>query len=138
MFKRVYITKGDNLYNDNNVKKDKRMGFLTHDNRLYWIDYNFTEGEEINNTAVGEIFCILKSHRNKLQWAFASEEDSTNRTFCFEPENQVTRLTGHHDDLFNPNSSYMKKSVITPAGSLFWEPHELVTEFKALHKSYMQ
>lgn len=126
VIKRVYFTKGDNWTNDDGIKNDKKLAILLSDDTLYWLSKDFTHAEEVNNSMLFDFIHVHNSFKNNLVWSKCVARHANQRDYS--DQKAITKINKHHDDIFTDGSSYMKKSVKSPTGSIFWEMSELHQE----------
>ena len=113
---KVYLTRGDNTYDDEGFKCDKCCA-VQIDGSIYWLSQSFSKPSELAGqlqllgVGIGENFD--KGSRYPA-WGNIGEDGWATL------DHRMIKLTKHHDDIFSDKSSYMKKSVRNPAGSLWW------------------
>lgn len=114
MIEQVYITRGDNLYNDEGIQCDKCFG-LVIEGQIHWIDSSFATLDELSTKLYG--FGVSASG---MQWGTI---DENGRAVL---EHKMTKIGKHQDDIFDGKSSYMKRSKRKECGSIWWS----MAEFK--------
>lgn len=120
VIEKIYITKGDNLYNDDNIKCDKMIGVVIK-GQIYWLQDSFASLHEIKYLLHRLNVTISKCGR----WGATDKDGSTTYT------NSVTKLSKHHDDLFSDKSNYLKRAKCNESKgkrSIWWAVSEVVNE----------
>lgn len=111
---RIYITRGDNTYNSDNVKSDKLMGIVIAGS-IHWIDDEFACATQLSGL-LERLNVILSSNG---RWGVM--DDNCSATL----DQRVTKISRSHDDIFSAKSSYIKRTKRTDAGKLYWTWAEL-------------
>lgn len=120
VIEQIYTTKGDNLYNHDNIKCDKMIGLVIK-GQIYWLQDSFANLYEIEHLLHRLNVTISKCGR----WGATDEDGSTTYT------NSITKLNKHHDDLFSDKSNYVKRAKFNESNgkrSLWWTINEVVNE----------
>lgn len=118
---KVYLTRGDNTYDDEGFKCDKCCA-VQIDGSIYWLSQAFSRPFElvselsILGVGIGDIF---KGGSSYPAWGNIGEDGWASL------DHRMIKLTKHHDDLFSEESSYMKKTVRNAQGSLWWTARAL-------------
>lgn len=123
---RIYVTRGDNLTDMFGAKCDKMVA-LEIEGGLYWMDFDIARTLELKShlwdlieTVMGGKYFVSK---------FGKEGDR-------KPLKSFTKITCHHDDIFEESRQYHKKTVYNPnTGKLWWSVSELRNHFqnKTMH-----
>lgn len=111
---RIYITRGDNVYNDAGVKCDKMIGLMMQ-GKIHWLDDSVADINEVCGRLAN--FNVSLSSRG----TFGSSEENGDTYF----DKKVTKIKHHHDDMFSDKYSYNKLTMKTPSGSYWWDWTEL-------------
>lgn len=116
---RIYVTRGDNSYDEDNVKNDKMIGIVIKGD-IYWLERDFARFSELSYELAGFNILITEDGR----WGVTDEDGRTVLA------NKVTKISKHHDDILSEKSSYLKRSKRNDSnGRLFWETHEVLSHF---------
>lgn len=113
VIERIYVTKGDNLFNFEGLKCDKCIG-LQIDGKIYWLNHTFARLNELADQ-LRYNFGISISCDQKKFGVFDEVEKDT----AYINKN-VTRINHHHDDVFSNKSSYIKRAVRQPETGFYW------------------
>lgn len=135
---RVYLSRGDNLYDSEGRTADKFAGLEIGGN-IYWLNYGFSDIMEefggCESTRLLGWACLIKVHpsgrgfRSKAVPHFASLRGKAEES---KPLLPVTKIALHHDDIFQENTKYWKKTVHNPyteKKSIWWKLDELARYF---------
>ena len=122
---RVYITRGDNVYNEAGVKCDKMMGVMIK-GEIHWIDRSFAYLYELENRleSMNIMFCA-----NSSRWGTMDAE------FSARLINKITPIKAHHDDIFTDDSYYMKLTKVRDNGSIWWKLNDFIEAFFTVEKT---
>lgn len=119
---RIYITKGDNIFNFDGVRADKAWAIVI-DGKVYWADSSF-DTTEVLGFRLERIGVVIEPRKSGAidfgQWV--NKPDGGRKAVI---DKRVTKISKHHDDVFNETSSYMKRAVKNSNGSYFWNPNDL-------------
>lgn len=110
IIERIYITKGDNLTNEEGLKCDKMVGVVV-DGAIHWMDYGFATLDELS----GWMGIIGISMNSDGKWGVQDEDG------CATLDQRVTKIRHHHDDLWLDKYSYKKRTKLNRAGKTFWD-----------------
>lgn len=110
---KVYITRGDNVFDHNGIKCDKAYG-LVIEGKIHWIDQSFATLDELSSKLYG--FGVSASG---MAWGVI---DEAGRAVL---EHRMTKIGKHQDDIFDSKSFYMKSSKRKACGSVWWTPAEI-------------
>lgn len=116
---RIYVTRGDNTYDDAGVKCDKFMG-VTINGEIHWVDHSFAYLHELEHqlSALNVEFCF-----SAKRWGIRDEKGSAYLS------NTITTVKPHHDDMFAKDSFYMKRTKEQPNGKRFWKLSDLIDTY---------
>ena len=123
---RIYITRGDNLYNEDGARCDKAVA-LEFNKKLYWANYSFATLRELSYHL--ECYGIHLDHSTG-QWGMWEVDEYTGERGA-TLNKRITKIGKHHDDVFSANSSYMKRSVMDENGNCFWDVFDLKQQLQA-------
>lgn len=107
---RIYITKGDNLFNHEGLKCDKTLGIVI-DGSIYWLNQSFARLNELEDQLRYNLGIAISCDQKKFG-VFENDTAYMNKN--------VTRISQHHDDVFSNKSSYIKRAVRNPANGHYW------------------
>lgn len=122
IIERIYVTKGDNLVNYEGIKSDKAIG-LQIDGSIYWLNHTFARLSDLEDQ-LRYNFGIAISCDHKKFGVFGEVEKDTAHI-----NKNVTRITQHHDDVFNNKSSYIKRAVRNPVNGHYWWHFDELRDF---------
>ena len=106
---RIYVTRGDNLYDYDGIKCDKFFG-LAIKGKIYWMNHTFGTMQQLESQ-----LSTLGVHMNeKGRWGQLKEDGWATL------EHSVTRITKHHDDIFTPTTKYLKDAEFFSEGMIWW------------------
>ena len=111
---RIYITRGDNLYDENGVKCDKMIGLMMQ-GKIHWLDDGIANINEIAGRLAN--FNVSVS----LSGKFGNIQDNYECYF----DKRITKVKHHHDDIFSDRYRYDSLTMKTPTGSIWWDLVEL-------------
>ena len=123
---RIYVTRGDNVTDMFGAKCDKMVA-LEIEGGLYWMDFDITRTSELKSNLWDFVETVMGGKY------FASK---TGKEGDRKPLKPFTKITCHHDDIFEESRPYHKKTVYNPnTGKLWWSVSELRNHFqnKTMH-----
>lgn len=118
--KKIYVTQGDNLFNSDGIRCDKRVA-LNIDGKIYWLNYNFAKISDLDY--VLSQFGVAITGKDWYPICY----DENNKFIPATPKS-FSRIQHHHDDIFNPKYRYLRNSVPVPnteTMTLFWDVNVL-------------
>lgn len=113
---RIYITKGDNVFDSDGIKCDKCCA-VQIEGKLYWLSQAFASIGELESQLNGLNVGVMKVRTNsgwEWKWGARDEEGSA---LCSK---SFTRIAKHHDDIFSLDTPHMAKTVRNGVGSIWW------------------
>lgn len=120
---RVYITRGDNGYNQHGHKCDKAAGVMINGD-IYWLQ----KGGIAYPSEVREDLKLLNvtiykdNHLGEFCWGVLDKANSFT-------SKKVTRISKHIEEVFDADSHYIKKCIRKDNGSIWWSAAELADKF---------
>lgn len=128
LIERVYITRGDNCYNEEGVKNDKMIGIVIN-NVIHWMDDEFAYLHELEGR-LAQIHAHLFDKGSYGVMSSAKAQFSvTDDNGTAAPSFKVTKITCHHDNIFLDRHSYNKRSKLNKAGARWWSWLELIETY---------
>lgn len=114
---RIYLTRGDNVTDSEGRKTDKCCA-VQIEGKLYWLSQSFASPEELEGELrnIGVAIMQVRGKRG-LEWKWGVVDKESGEATC---GNNFSSITKHHDDVFSQDSSYLKRTVRTGVGSLWW------------------
>ena len=123
---RVYITRGDNLFDYEGRTCDKAWGVVV-DGKIYWCDKSFTTIDDLEHQLFSLDIMVRKT-RGGAKWG-QLEDDGCGRKVA-TVGNNVTKISKHQDEVFSSESNYIKRAVKNGEGSYWWSLSDLVNFVK--------
>lgn len=116
---RIYVTRGDNLYNDVGVKCDKFMGVMIK-GKIHWLASSFTYVCELEHqlNALNVTFCPTMR-----KWGV---RDTDGVAWL---NNNITTVKPHHDDMFDEGSYYAKHTKQKRDGDTWWTLWDIIDTY---------
>lgn len=123
---RIYVTRGDNVTDMFGSKCDKMVA-LEIDGGLYWMDFDITRTSELKM----KLYDFIETVMGGKYFASKSGKEGDRK-----PLKPFTKITCHHDDIFEEGRPYHKKTIYNQnTGKLWWSVSELRSHFqnKTMH-----
>ena len=122
--KRIYITRGDNVYswcNGRQVKNDKALAVEMSSGKLYWLNVSTCHLQCSRHSITGIDDMVYISNEGR---AYRQGKQVSPTSYELMPV-PVTKLAGHHDDLFSKDSAMMKRAERKDNGGIWFYPSEV-------------
>lgn len=123
---RIYITKGDNVYDSEGRTCDKAWGIKVN-GKVYWCDSSFATIEQLE-WKLNSLGVMVSNTSRGAKWG-QLEDDGDGRKVA-RVCNPITRINKHQDDVFSSESGYIKKAIKDSEGSYWWRLSDLVKLIK--------
>ena len=119
---RIYITKGDNVFDSDGIKCDKCCA-VQIEGKLYWLSQAFASIGELEGQleALGVASMKVRT-KSGLDWKWGIRDEEGYAT-CSKP---FTRIAKHHDDIFSLDTPHMAKTVRNGVGSIWWTANQVM------------
>lgn len=118
---RVYLTRGDNLFDEDGISCDKAVGIQVK-GLIYWIDESWAVLNDLDWVLDPFNLALAKGKNTVYFYKGVTINDTTN----FKDGKPCTKISKHLDDIFTTGSSYMAKSARHgEKNSIWWGVDEL-------------
>lgn len=117
MIERIWLTKGDNLFNANDEKCD-RMLILKINGKIYFTDFSGAYPDAIYYLQWFSKYFYASKFNKTLRWGLYNSDGVV---YNIKP---ITLVKHHHDDLFSKKP--FNKAERNADGKLWFEPKEIL------------
>lgn len=114
----IYMTQGDVCYNGYNLRSNKVIGLVIND-KIHWFNEEFACLYDAQHIMAKSGLVITSAG----EWGV---KDDNNEVVL---KRKITRINKPHDEIFNKESSYYKRSQRADDGDLYWNNEELTDKY---------
>lgn len=121
---RIYITRGDNTYNQRGATDDKAVG-LVFEEDIYWLKSKRGGVAGISDVSK-ELEALNVLALGNDRWGIMDETGNASLK-------TTTRIPTNHEEVFENDSKYMQRTIRRRDGSIWWTAEELANKFFKHH-----